>query len=202
MGIHLIVHGDTEYNCLPSILKRFGIQIPHPYNLQGKGFGDRENELIKDKLLKAIELVCKRKPTKIIIVTDKESRPFCPGALSLLMKAELLSRIEQKYGLQFRERIPEISFVIADYCYENWLIADPEGIAKCKLLKKKPNIKQTADATHAIRILNDCMTKNRAYDKRTHAPKLTACADFTDVHVQARSKSLRKFLKEAGCIKT
>ena len=200
MTIQLIVHGDTEYYCLPSILKKFGVSVLTPFNLQGKGFGDNRYELVKEKLVRAIELVRKINPGKIIIVTDKEEKPFCPGELSSLIKKQLLSRIEQKHGKQFRDGLPEISVVIANSCYENWLIADPEGIAKSRLLKKQPNIKETADSKPAIRILNGCMANHRKYDKRSHAPKFTALADFKSLKVRARSKSLRKFLKEAGCV--
>jgi hypothetical protein len=203
MTPRLIVHGDTEFYCLPRILSEFGIQYyGHPFNLRGKGFSENVSDIVKEDLLFAVETVSRTRPDKILIVTDKENRQLCPGQYASMILNDLKKKLKRRVGTRHYKLIPCISVVVADSMYENWILADPDGISSLKsLVKRNPKnaIKGQADTKNAIRILNDCLIKE--YTKPYDSIELTKRVRFKNIEVQSRSKSLKKFLKETSCIK-
>ncbi|MEW5946165.1 MAG: hypothetical protein AB1742_08210 [bacterium] len=204
MPIQFIVHGDTEYYCIPIILKAFGKTAYRPINLKGKGFGDSRGDLVKGKIAERIRDAVLKSPEKIVIVTDLEERRFCPGEFAALIHKELREKLKKTYGGSFVESLPPLSVVVAHSRYENWIIADPDGITQSNLIGKNPKntVRQQADSKPAVTVLNECFAGYRRYSKTDHAiaQKLTSCVKFNDGNVQRRSKSLRKFLRETGCI--
>ncbi len=80
---------------------------------------------------------------------------------------------------------------VADREFENWLIADPQGIFQNNLVKNDPTgrVGNRADGKDAIAILKWAFGRN-SYSKTIHGPLLAGLVDVSDSSVLARSPSL------------
>lgn len=110
---------------------------------------------------------------KIICVLDKERRKMSSLSLAKSIKKEIINQLNTQFSQ--KELESKISVVVADTCFENWIIADIEGIKKTNMIL--PNvIQENYDGKSGVAILKKIM--NIPYKKTIHGPKLFKIVDF------------------------
>lgn len=139
-----------------------------------------------------LNLLFQRGANQCIVLLDREENNDCPGQFSLRLQNEYLQR-----GFE------NVSVVIKDRAFENWLIADPQSLMRGthrriqihdRILRRIEGA--GADNLNAIAVLAGCI--NGGYHKRSDAIEL---CKLIDLSAAARnSRSFRKFLKSLGAI--
>jgi hypothetical protein len=134
-----------------------------------------------------LNLLIQRGANQCIVLLDREANDDCPGDFSLRLQAE------------YRQRgFGNVSVVIKNRAFENWLIADPQSLSRGAHRRIQINDRivrriegSGADSLNAVAVLEGCI--NGGYHKRSDAIEL---CKLIDLAVAARnSRSFRKFLK-------
>jgi hypothetical protein len=133
-----------------------------------------------------IALLNQRGAERNLVVLDREGSAACPG--------EFASRLRDEF---VRKGMPNVSVVMKDRAFENWLIADMPSLVRGshRRINVSDRIIQRislsgADNVNALAILNGCVKDG--YNKRRDAIEICRTVD---PEVLARnSRSFRKFL--------
>lgn len=135
-----------------------------------------------------LPLLKSRGAERTIVLLDREGISACPGDRAAAVRAEFVKHDEM-----------DVSVVIKNRCFENWLIADPDGIRKAGA--KRFNVSERiesrirsagADQLSAIAVLAGMV--NGDYCKRLDPAQI--CAVACTKTMQDNSRSFRKFVKE------
>ena len=198
MAISLVVEGDSDLGALPVILRNAKIAVArNPIQFGGQPVECSVPVLVERVLLSKVRIASLKSTTRVIVVLDRESRPDCPGDFASRVETELLAQLAP-FG---NPRQPPITVICADRCLENWLLADPAGLAKHAYIAKSPASKvgNNADGVQdAQAVIRWAYRKGSKYHKRRDAPGLAEKVRVLDPAVRRRSKSLDKFLRVAG----
>jgi hypothetical protein len=122
--VGLIVDGDAEFASLPHVLSRIDSKheiLPsvlkasvHPLGGPGK---------IARGVMPAIRIfVANRGVRQIVIILDREQQTACCGAIAEDI-TQAVSKLCENEGLRV-----EVSVVLKDRTYENWLLSDPDAL--------------------------------------------------------------------------
>src|SRR6266480_3984846 len=86
MRIGVIGEGETEYNCVPTLVSKLGHVVVGVHHLGGAGTDFAWNKLFVNKIFPYVRgFAVKRpenRPDRVVIVLDRERRQECCGALA------------------------------------------------------------------------------------------------------------------------
>lgn len=192
----LVVEGESDYHAVPLLLKMAGASVGLRLTFRGQGVASPLESFVGKKLLRFTRAAILARPSKVVVVIDREARNDCPGEFAQRVEIELKRRLcSEGYSGD-----PPVSVVCADRSLENWLIADPEGIRRHAYIERgiASRVGNNADGHDAVGILNWAYGPGRRYQKTKDAPALAARVRVREQDVRRRSKSLCKLLREAG----
>lgn len=168
-----IVDGETEISSIKQkILKEFGL-IPEfrksPCN--GK---DVSVEGYVNAVSGILTVALSSYFTNIICVLDKEKRKVNPTVLANKIKKHIIMEFCSTYSV--KELDKKIMVFVPDICFENWIVADIEGIKKIDDIINGDAEQQIFDGRSGINVL--CKIMKVKYSKLLHAPKLFKQVSF------------------------
>lgn len=197
MKVGLIVDGDAEFASLPHVLPRIDSKhevLPrvlkaavHPLGGPGK---------VARAVMPAIRIfVANRGVRQVVILLDREQQTECCGAIAGEI-AQAVSRLCENEGLRV-----EVSVVLKDRTYENWLLSDPDAlrastgrfrVSAAFAKKVQPN---KADTIDAGKLIKTAVVKG-SYDKVEDGVRIMRAADPS--RMGANSRSFRRLLRVVG----
>jgi hypothetical protein len=196
MKVGFIVDGDAEFASLPHVLRRIDskhevlprvLKAPvHPLGGPGK---------IARAVMPAVHLFVTKGVRHVVIILDREHQTECCGAIAAEITQAVSTRCKNE-GLGV-----EVSVVLKDRAYENWLVSDPEALrasaarfrVTAALTKKvQPN---KADTVEAGKLIKTAVVKG-SYDKVEDGVRIMKAADPS--RMGANSRSFRRLLRVAG----
>jgi len=138
-----------------------------------------------------------KRPSKVIVIIDREARSDCPGDFAARVHAELVSQLQASSSYQGS---PPVSVICADRSLENWLVADPSGLRQHAYIVRdvRNRVGRNADSQDAVAMIKWAYGSRRSYEKARDAPRLAVKVRTFRNDVRQRSKSLDKLLREAG----
>lgn len=188
MIVGVVCDGSAESQALEVVVKKingYGTKFLKPLyaDMQPKA---TEAQIAK-KAEKAIGILRAKKADLIIVLLDFEDREGCPGEFS-----EMLANAFIKLGMN------DVSVVIKMRTFENWLVADPEGIGALNNYKPTkafvgavaPN---KADHVDGEKLINSIIVGRREYHKRIDAINIAKRLDVS--RASKNSRSFRRFLR-------
>lgn len=196
MKIGLIGEGDTEFNAVPTMIAKLGHVVVGNHNLCGAGADYPWEALFVKKVYPyarafAIKAAVNR-PDKVIVILDREERPECCGSLATLGVTIL------KRELATEQLELDISVILANRQFECWLMANTSALDGSPLMRRNIStlLGETVDETNVMGIIKDNLKKGIGWDKPRYGKALAQKLNLHDATVLARSRSLRKFVKE------
>ena len=188
--VGLVVEGPSEVAALPILLQQAGHRVATPVTFHGQGIDSPVDAFVSKRVMPTAKgLVAARKLSSLGIVFDRESRP--ESATQLCRRAYDVAKQALPPSLP-------IFVAVADRSFENWLLADPAGIATHALVARNPasRVGSMSDGKNGASILRWAFGDND-YEKVRHAPRLAELVDVKDDSVLSRSPSLKAFLELA-----
>ena len=193
--VGIVVEGQTEYAALPVLLARLGLRSTTPSVFHGQPVAASAKNLVEGRLLQPVRVQLAKDARRVIVVLDREARPESAETLAETLCRELRRQVKRSEGEAAAKRV---CVAVADRCFENWLLADPEGVSKSKLLAKKANLVGKvachADDRDALSLLRGAMVRGW-YDKAIHGPQLAQHIRVAEKKAAWCSKSFAGFLK-------
>lgn len=128
----------------------------------------------------------------VVVLLDREDRPEPPCQLASAIRQGLIARV----GAQ------GIGVVVKDRAYENWVIADIDGVRACSARFQVSNASANAvqpnkaDTVDAITLLKRA-ARGGAYDKVKDSKAILKNADPTRIGLHSRS--FRRFMRVTNC---
>jgi len=196
MMFGVIGEGETEYNCVPSMIATLGHTVAGVHNLGGVGPDYPWDRVFTDKIYPYVRgFAVKRpenRPDRVLIVLDRESREDCCGNLASAAE-ELLSQSLAKDNLTI-----SLSVVLANRQFECWLLANIHVLDKSRIMKRPISelLNGGTDERNVLRIITSNLVRGETWDKPRYGKQLAQRLDLQDASVLANSRSLRKFVKE------
>jgi hypothetical protein len=194
MKIACIGEGPTEYTCLPTILGRLGHVVVG--TLTCNGCPENWEQAIRQKVTPRVFGLAEKEPDKVLVVLDREDRSECcpdlaRSALNLISEA-----------LRLRNVTCSVAVIVADRTFESILFADYENLDRLTILNG-PVSHSFGEATDGLKVLSSLkgqLQPGQRYDKVYHGKGLAQRLKLDDANVLARSRPLRKLLKEAPAV--
>lgn len=190
----LVVEGYSEYYAVPVLLKTLDVRIATPAVFHGQS--DQMNaSALSRRMLPEVRAQLRKGIRKLLIILDRESRATCAPSLAARVRDEVLQRLSEN-AVAVR---CTIVVVCADRKLENWLLADPYGIAGHKLIrdevrKKRP---ENVDGTDGKAELRRYFVHGKFYVEGEMTGSLASHVRVENNIVLRRSRSLRKLVTEA-----
>lgn len=193
MKIGLIVDGEAEFRSLVELYDRLDtphilLRPPLRADIQPLAPVPQIVGAVKSRLL----ILLNRGADMIVVLVDRENRDVCPGKWA----GELTTALNAAYT---SIEDCQLTVVVKNSCYENWLISDPEAFTK---IRKRFQISQSvirsispnkADHVNAQAILKSAAQGN-AYSKITDAVHIMKHANPSNMALNSRS--FRRFLRQ------
>jgi hypothetical protein len=184
--------GQTEFYCLPKIAGRLGHVVVHKAWIRPVS---TEFDWERFFLLRVVPLVTAallKSPDKIIIVIDREDRPQCSVELAQRGLQEIVRCCGHCLGQC------SIHVVVANRTFESLLFADYAAVDSLPILRQaiSHTFPNSCEGVKVIHWLNASMRPGYSYDKIRDGMTLAKTMRLSDAGVQARSRSLRKLVKE------
>lgn len=120
---------------------------------------------------------------KIVCIADRERRKLTARNFAQQVRSTIIDKILSSTNYQEADISNKLIVCSPDTMFENWIIADVEGIKAFNDIVKNDAEQQDYDGTSGVRKLQ--MMLNVKYKKTLHAPKLFKKIIFT----RARSNS-------------
>jgi len=190
--VAIIGEGQTEYYCLPTIAGRMGnVVVGHPH-IRGAGADCDWDTLFHRKVVPLVIAMAARRPDKIVIVLDREERPDCPPDLA----TRGINVIRENCGYCLANCT--VSVVISNKKFECLLFADYEAVDKMKILHGPVSNRfpATTDEQNVLSWIRHTLRPGSSYEKIRDGKFLAQTMSMNDPAVLARSKPLRKLVKE------
>jgi len=173
-----------DYNCTPGLRKHPGggggrTTSAHGYAKAASG---------------AVFLAMRQRYTKIICVTDREARPQGATSFAAEVRSALIHLIESDTHYSHGDVEEKLAVCVPDRMFENWIIADIEGIKQCEDLVESSARQAGFDGKNGTRVLKSIMKV--PYKKIQHGPALFKRVSFQRAIVN--SPSFRLFAEELG----
>ena len=108
--------------------------------------------------------------TSIVCVLDREQRRQSAIAFAECVKAAIIKKVVESTMYRKAELNEQIIICVPDTMFENWIVADVEGLKVYDALIKSTAIQQQSDGMSGATVLKRCMKV--PYRKTIHAPKL------------------------------
>lgn len=188
-----VVEGKTEFYTLPKFVGRLGHCPVLTLKFDG-GNGDQcpWDALIISRVVPRVIGAAQKNPDKVLVVLDREGRVDCPPDLA----SKALEIITTE--LASRNIHTPVSVVVCDRRFENLLMADTNLVDRFRFLKSRfsEKVGNSVDGKNVVGAFNECCLKGEKYDKVAHGIALAQRMDLQNQQVLARSRSLRKLVKE------
>lgn len=193
MKVGIVSEGQSEVGALPCLYPRLqpscpGMQILRPLFV---GFAPTAPPgAIARACLSRVEQLRSKGVDCVIVLTDREQRPECPGSFA--------SSIEEA----LRVLTPvAVHVVVKNRCFENWLVADVDALrqqpARFEVSSAVIDAVQPdkADNVDGLKLLKQ-VTKGKAYSKVEDSRRICQKAD--PMRIAKQSRSFRRFLRCLG----
>ncbi|QWV94885.1 DUF4276 family protein [Geomonas oryzisoli] len=192
MKIGIIVDGQAESQALRFIVDKIkiaGTQIVAPLysDLQPRA---TPHQIVRSACGK-IEILNAKNVDQIVLLIDLDDRRECHVAFADSINKAISDM-----------KLPNITAVVKNKCFENWLIADHNGISKMvnrfKLSQAFINsvCKNKADnVLKAEELINSIANKTK-YKKGIDSVEMSKCVD--PMNIALNSRSFRRFLRVIG----
>jgi hypothetical protein len=169
-----------EYQCEPDFLKHPG------------GGGDYNAQAYANAVRGLIEVALRGVYTRILCITDRERRPLTAVNYASLIRTAIIDLVELSTHHSRAELKQKISVCVPDQMFENWIIADVDGIKQCADLVKDAVEQEYFDGKNGKAILQQLMKVR--YRNVQHAPVLFKQVTFQ--RAACNSSSFCRFLQE------
>lgn len=196
--IGAVVEGQTEYYCVPKLVGKLGqVFLSPPICLKGVGERIPWEDLIRKFVVNKVKILALRHtppPDKILVIIDREGRPEC--CPSLAKKCEdILSEELSQSGICVPTKM-----IIPNNQFECWLFAQPELLDSMNIFNVKVSelLPQEIDESNPLSIVKENLKQGKGWDKIKYGAFLAQKININDPLVLARSRSLRKFVKEVS----
>ncbi len=193
--VGLVVEGQTEYAALPGLLARLGLRTTAPSVFHGQPAAASPKSLVEGRLLKPVRVQLAKDARRVIVVLDREARAESAKEFAERLCRELRRQVKRSEGAVAARRV---WVAVADRCFENWLLADPQGVSKSTLLAKNANLVGKvachADDRDAVALLRSALTRGW-YEKAIHGPRLAQHIRVADPRARWCSRSFEAFLR-------
>ena len=170
--VGLVLEGNTEYNAIPLLLQRLGVRTGAPSVFNGQPVHASIRSLVENRLIRYVRTQLVKATGTVLVILDRETRPQSASEFGKRVFTEMIRQVKRLDGEEASKRI---AVVVADRSFENWLLADPEGIARSKLLRRNTRIVGQvachADDRNAKELLQRSMAR-RWYERSLHGPQL------------------------------
>lgn len=182
-AVGLVLEGTTEYRAIPMLLQQLGVRTVAPSVFDGQPVDASIRSLVENRLLRHVRTQLIKATSTVIVVLDRESRAQSAKDFGAQVLAESIRQVKRKDGEAASRRI---AVAVADRAFENWLLADPEGISRSRLLRRNSGIAGRvachADDRNAKELLQATMAKGW-YEPSVHGPQLAT-------HLRVREKGI------------
>lgn len=188
MKIAFIVDGPTEYHCLLNLIHNSG--TPHQFI---KPFVCDMHPLsnvgqIAYRVIKKLQMIQGKNPDLVVITIDHENREDCPPHFA----NELRNEIDRR----FSDKQYDISVIIKVRTFENWLIADLNGVSSLNKFNISSNIRNKiepnkADNVNALKLLKQMSGDD--YNKVADGKKISE--RINPQNIAKHSRSFRRLLR-------
>lgn len=195
--IGLLGEGPADLDVLVAISVRLQIRFARPVQISGQCSGSTAQVLACKKIIPKLEILARKALRKIVVVLDRESRPQCPGEFA----ADVCIAIQENFARMVPGvELPPIVVVCANRKIENWILADPAGIKRSKIIRSsvKQSVGNNSETCDAIQVIENAMGRGRSYIKTKDAGRLSAKVNVKDPKVLSRCRSLDKFVREVS----
>lgn len=190
MRLCWVVEGETEYRCVGAMAGQLGhntIGVTHIH-----GGCDDWDQTVRAKVIPQARIHARKNPDKLLIVLDREDRVDCPPALA----ARALGLINA--ALAGDGRLCPVSVIVSNKQFECILFADFDLVDRLQIFREpiSPYLAGTTDGKKMKSVVKRCLKPRTKYDQVTVGQAIARRMNLRSVEVQARSRSLRKFVKE------
>ena len=194
LPLGLVVEGFSEYYAVPVLLKTLNVRSATPAVFHGQADEMNASALAR-RMLPVVRAQLRKGIRKLLIILDRESRPTCAPSLAETVRDEVVRRLSER---EVAVRCT-IAVVCADRKLENWLLADPYGIAGHKLIRDEVRKKQpeNVDGTDGKAELRRYFVHGKFYVEGQMTGSLAFHVRVENNIVLRRSRSLRKLVTEA-----
>jgi hypothetical protein len=190
--IGIIVEGLGEYQSLPKLYSKLalrpGNQVLSPLHakLQPKSGPGQ----VAKNALSRVDMLKKRGADVVLLLIDREDREDCAPEFAQAIEAALEGMGEQ------------VRVVVKNRAVENWLIADPKGLARLggrfkptKAFTSQVSPNKADNVKDGAALLNRICFKG-SYHKTQDPPNIFGAMDITEAG--KNSRSFRRFLRLVG----
>lgn len=187
--IGLVLEGETEYQALPKVVRGMGLSCTRPSCIHGQPAHASVDVLAERRLLPHVRAQIAHGVHHVIVVLDLEARMDSADAF----RDELRRAMRQ--ALPKRDR-KKVEVIICNPRFENWILADPEGITRSAHVRRNlaKSVRCHADGKDALTLLKSALKKGVGYSKAVHGPRLFREVRYNDPSVKLCSASFREFL--------
>ena len=175
---------QKDYNCTPHFRK-------HPSGGGGRTTSARG---YANAASVAILFAMRQRYTRIICVTDREGRSQEATSFAAEVRSAVIHLIESDTHYSHKELEEKLAVCVPDRMFENWIIADVEGIKQCEDLVKSSAKQTSFDGKNGTMVLKSIMKV--PYKKTQHGPALFKHVSFQ--RAVMNSPSFRFFAEEVG----
>lgn len=175
---------EKDYNCTPDFRK-------HPSGGGGRTTSARG---YANAASAAIRLAMRQRYTRIICVTDREGRSQEAASFAAEVRSAVIHLTESGTHYSHKELEEKLAVCVPDRMFENWIIADVEGIKQCEKLVKSSARQEAFDGKHGTGKLESIMKV--PYKKLQHGPALFKRVSFQRAIMN--SPSFRLFAEALG----
>ncbi|MES0335084.1 MAG: DUF4276 family protein [Candidatus Magnetobacterium sp. LHC-1] len=176
-----IVDGPSDASSFDKKFKTLFGQAPH-INRPAKNGKDVTAESYVNSISGYLNKALRGSFRHIICILDREERQ--PTAVEF--GNSVLEEIQKQLSRKFNDdQLKKITVVVSDRCFENWIVADIEGIKKKQDLIPQDNAQDNFEGRNGAAILKK-ITSGK-YDKTAHAKLLFNCVRFDVARVNSTS---------------
>jgi hypothetical protein len=198
MHVGIIGEGETEYNSVPTLVAKLGHVVVGVQQLGGVGAEFPWQKLFRSRIYPYVRGFAvkseDRRPHKVLIMLDRETREECCGRLVQEAENILLEELA-KENLQ----IP-FSVVLANRQFECLLLANSKALDDSPLLRGPVSqlLGDSVDEKNVLAIIKSRLKRGHGWHKARYAKALAQRLDLQDPQILGRSRCLRKFVQELG----
>lgn len=192
MRVAIIGEGQTEYTCLPSIAGRLGNQVVGRARTITVSSDFDWRQFFEKRVVQLVLAMLARNPEKILVVLDREDREECPADLARTGLEVIIEHCGYCLGGC------RLAVVISNRKFESLLFADYAAVDTLPILRHpvSATFPDTTDKRGVVSWLTRALDEGCSYDKVQHGAMLASRMNVGDPRVLARSRSLRKLIKE------
>jgi hypothetical protein len=170
-----LVDGQTEIDSIrQKIQKDFGITTffrkvgCNGKNVTPEGYSSKAAPILFEAMNSSF--------TSIICILDREERSLAATALEDAVKKELIAKMASYSSINISDLESKLSVCVTDIMFENWILADIEGIKEKRDLIKSTAIQEFYDGRNGSSLLKNIMHVN--YKKIFHSVTLFKAVRF------------------------